>query len=177
MWHEEAVRRGLLLGLGLVALVALGRPSVAHAYERQVGLTLELGYSTTPIGMLPAHGIYVQGGVSVGLGDTWELRARLDYAFHPEPMHRWSAGAELVYLVDIFEVVPYLGVGVAGLVTLTDTLILGDFAVGGVVGLDVLLSREVTLGFVVRPYAVVTSLDYSPLWLEAGARLQFLIPY
>lgn len=177
MWHRQAVRRALLLGLGLMALVALGRPSVARAYERQIGLSLELGYAVVPTGPLPSHGVYAEGGVSVGLGDVWELRGRIAYAYHPEPMHRWAGGVELVYLVDIFEIVPFLGLGVSGLVTLNDTVVTGDFAANGVFGIDVLLSREVTLGAVVRPSVVITTIDTAPVWLEAGARLQWLIPY
>ncbi len=176
MWHSGGVGR-LLTGLGLVALVAFVRPGLAHAYERQIGLSLEAGYAVVPSGPLPPHGVYLEGGVSVGLGDTWELRGRIAYAYHPEPMHRWAGGVELVYLIDIFEIVPFLGVGVSGLVTLTDDFVAADFAAGGVVGFDVLLSRDVTLGICVRPSVVLTTLDTTPVWLEAGARLQWLIPY
>ena len=161
----------------MFALLALARPSTARAYERQIGLTLELGYAVTPTGPLPPHGIYVEGGVSVGLGDTWELRGRLAYAYHPAPMHRWAGGVELVYLIDVFEIVPFLGLGVSGIATLTDLTSTGDFAGNAVIGLDVVLSREATIGFVVRPSVVFTSLDSSPVWLEAGARLQYLFPY
>lgn len=177
MWHSGAVRRALLVGLGIVALVALGRPCEARAYERQVGLSLELGYAITPIGALPPHGVYAEGGVSVGLGDAWELRGRIAYAYHPAPMHRWAGGVELVYLIDVFEIVPFLGLGVSGIATLNDVVVTGDFAANAVVGLDVLLSRDVTLGIEVRPSVLLTSLDTAPLWLEAGARLQWLIPY
>lgn len=169
--------RRLLPVLGLVVGVLAAEPSVAHAYEQQLGLSLELGYAVLPTGPLPSHGAYAEAGVSVGLGDTWEIRGRVAYAWHPEPMHRWAGGLEVVYLVDVFEIVPFLGLGVSGLVTLNDTAVLGDFAAGGVVGLDVLLSREVTLGAVVRPSVVLTALDTAPLWLEAGVRLQYLLPY
>lgn len=176
MWHSGLVRRAtLVLGLALGALLA--QPALARAYEQQLGLTLELGYAVTPTGTLPPHGAYAEGGVSVGLGDTWELRGRVAYAYHPEPMHRWAGGVEVVYLVDILEVVPFLGLGVSGLVTLNGPSVTGDFGVGGVAGLDVLLSREVTLGVAVRPTVLLTSLDIAPVWIEAGARLQYLIPY
>jgi len=92
-------------------------------------------------------------------------------------MHRWAGGVELVYLVDVFEIVPYLGVGVSGIITLNDTALLGDFAVGGVVGFDVMLSREAALGVVVRPSVLLTALDTAPVWLEAGARVTWLLPY
>lgn len=152
-------------------------PSVAHAYEGQIGLSLELGYAVLPTGPLPSHGAYAEGGVAIGLGDTWELRGRIAYAYHPEPMHRWAGGVELVYLVDIFEIVPFLGIGVSGLVTLNDAAVNGDFAANGVFGFDVLLSRDVTIGVLARPSVVLTALDTSPVWLEIGARLQWLIPY
>jgi hypothetical protein len=177
MWHSGAVRRGGLIGLGLLALVAFAHPAVAHAYEGQIGLSLELGYAVIPTGPLPSHGVYADAGVAIGLGDTWELRGRLAYAYHPEPMHRWAGGVELVYVIDIFEVVPFLGLGVSGLVTLNDVLVTGDFAANAVLGFDVLLSREATLGISVRPSVVLTALDTAPVWLEMGARVQWLIPY
>jgi hypothetical protein len=177
MWHSPAVARAWTLVVGSLLVWAALAPSIARAYDRQIGLTLELGYAVTPSGPLPPHGIYAEGGASIGLGDTWEIRGRLAYAWHPQPMHRWAGGVELVYLIDILEVVPFLGLGVCGIVTLNDTSVLGDFAANAVIGLDVLLSREATLGFVVRPSVLFTSLDTSPVWLEAGARLQYLIPY
>jgi len=177
MWHSPRVARASAFVLGVVLAVGAWSPAVARAYERQIGLSLEAGYAVTPSGPLPPHGVYAEGGVSVGLGDAWELRGRIAYAWHPTPMHRWAGGVELVYLIDVFEVVPFLGLGVSGLVTLNGDALLGDFAGNAVIGLDVMLSREATLGFVVRPSVVLTSLDTSPVWLEAGARLQYLIPY
>lgn len=171
------MRRALLAILGVVALVALARPSTARAYEGQLGLSLELGYAVLPTGPLPSHGAYAEAGLAVGIGDTWEIRGRLGYAYHPEPMHRWAGGVELVYLIDVFEIVPFLGLGVSGLVTLNDVVVTGDFAANAVAGFDVLLSREVTLGLAVRPSFVLTALDSAPVWLEMGARLQWLIPY
>jgi hypothetical protein len=177
MWHTRGVRRAFLVGLGLFGLLAALGPARARAYDRQIGLALELGYAVVPTGPLPPHGAFAEGGVSIGFGDTWELRARVGYAFHPEPMHRWAGGVEIVYLIDVFEIVPYLGLGVSGLVTLNGAVVTGDFAGDVVLGFDVLLSREVTLGAVCRPSFVLTSLDTVPVWLEAGARLQVLIPY
>ncbi len=177
MCHSQPVRRALPYALGLGLALATLAPSPARAYERQIGLTLELGYAVLPSGPLPPHGAYAELGASVGLSDVWELRVRAGYAYHPEPMHRWVYGAEIVYLVDILEVVPFLGVGVLGVTTLVDPALSADFAVDGVFGLDVLLSREITLGVVVRPNVVLTALDTSPVWLEAGVRLQGLVPF
>ena len=69
-----------------------------------------------------------------------------------------------------------VGLGVDGLATLTGNVVRGDFAGHVVVGLDVLLARDLTLGFAVRPALVFTMLDTGAFWLEAGARLQWLFP-
>lgn len=150
-------------------------PCVAHAYEDQLGLSIEAGYAVSPTG-LPPHGVYGEVGLSVGLGDVWEIRGRVGYAYQPEPMHRWVGAVEVVYLVDIFEVVPFVGLGVDGLVTLNEGAVFGDFAAHLVVGLDVLLARDLTLGIAVRPAVVLTALDTAPVWVEAGARIQWLFP-
>jgi hypothetical protein len=149
--------------------------SPVRAYDRQIGLTLESGYSLAP--NLPAHGVFAEIGLSIGLGDTWEIRARAAYAYHPEPMHRIAGGAELVYLVDVFELVPFVGLGAAGIATDVSDVWSADFAVDLVAGLDVLLSRAVTLGAVLRPALVVTAIDRAPLWFEGGLRVQVLFPY
>jgi hypothetical protein len=150
-------------------------PTIAHAYEDQLGLSIEAGYAVAPSG-LPPHGVYGEVAVSVGLGDVWELRGRVGYAYHPEPMHRWVGALEVVYLVDVFEIVPFIGLGVDGLVTANGPAVFGDFAGHVVVGLDVLLARDLTLGIAVRPALVFTALDTAPVWLEAGVRLQWLFP-
>ena len=124
-----------------------------------------------------AHGVFAEIGLSIGLGDTWEIRARAAYAYHPEPMHRIAGGAELVYLIDVFEFVPFLGIGVAGIATDVSDVWTADLAADLVVGLDVLLTREVTLGGVLRPALVVTSINQAPLWFEGGLRVQVLLPY
>jgi hypothetical protein len=162
-----------LVATALAALASA--PSAAFAYEDQVGFSIEAGYAVAPSG-LPPHGVYGEVGVSVGLGDVWEIRGRIGYAYHPEPMHRWVGALEVVYLIDVFEVVPFLGLGVDGFVTLNAGSTFGDFAAHAVVGLDVLLSRDLTLGLAVRPAVVFTALDTAPVWLEAGARLQWLFP-
>ncbi len=100
----------------------------------------------------------------------------MGYAYHPEPLHRFVGALELVYLVDVFEVVPFVGLGVGGFVTANAGVVTGDFAGHLVVGLDVLLSREATLGIAVRPALVLTTIETAPVWLEAGVRLQWLLP-
>jgi len=62
MWHSQAVSRGAI-GTGALALALFAFPACAHAYDRMVGLSLELGYAVTPSGTLPPHGAYAEGGV------------------------------------------------------------------------------------------------------------------
>ena len=91
-------------------------------------------------------------------------------------MHRWVGALEVIYLVDVYELVPYLGLGVDALVTLQDSVVLADFAGHAVIGLDFVLARDLVFGIVVRPALVFTDWDRAPVWLEAGARLEWLFP-
>ena len=160
------------------ALALLG-PATAHAYEDQVGLAAGLGYAVIPSDTaLPQHGLAVQAEIGFGLGDTWELRALAGYAVEiaDEPLHRVHLGAELVYLLDILEVVPFFGVGIDLPLTihpLVDRI--PDFAGHAVVGIDWLLSRDFALGVEVRPYVLFTRLDAdAPVWLTTVIRAQVL---
>jgi hypothetical protein len=170
----------LALGAVLGGAMLAGMPSSARAYEDQVGLWAVAGYTgivgDTP---MPPHAIHAGVGVGVGLGDTWEIRGRLDYAFHVDAAHRTALSVDLVYVLDVLSVVPYLGVGAGGALTvLSQTLGLGelrgDFLAAVVLGLDVLLDRTWTFGVELRPTFVVTSLDAEPFVLSALARAQIL---
>jgi hypothetical protein len=163
-----------------VAFGASAPPGRALAYERQVGVWAAAGYTgivgDTP---LPPHAVHAGVGVGVGLGDTWELRGRLDYAFHVSTAHRASASVDLVYVVDVLSVVPYLGLGVGGALAALDPSLgrgelRGDFLAGAILGLDVLLGREWTVGVEIRPTFVVTDFDAEPLVLTALVRGQAL---
>ncbi len=165
-----------LLGLAIV----LGTASSARAYERQVGLFVGAGYTgiatNTPY---PPHAVAASVGVGVGLGDVWELRARLDYAYHPTAMNRIGGSVDLVYLVDVLTVVPYLGVSVGGSVSILDASLAlgdvrGDFLAGGLGGLDVILGREWTVGAEVRVTVAVTDFDRAGLSITGLLRAQAL---
>jgi hypothetical protein len=140
------------------------------------------GYAAiTTEGPLPTHGLLVQAEGAIGLGDLFELRFLASWAFHPgvEPLHRGSGGIELVYLVDVFQWVPFLGVGLDVPVSLhvrsaggTDAR--ADLAGHFVAGVDWLPERNWALGIEIRPYLLLTSLTVDPLWITALLRLQLL---
>ena len=146
----------------LALLAASGAlPSGARAYEDQLTLELGVGYAHAfTDGATPGPGVPLSLAASIGLDDVWTVRATLAYALHPgEPtMHIGLLGAELLYVVDILEVVPYFGVGVDALTTLSDGALGADFAAHVVVGADWLLSRTAYVGLDVRPYLLVSEL-------------------
>lgn len=164
----------------VVALSALTSPALA--YEDQLGVTATLGY-TGVFGdtSLPPHGATVGVGVSYGLGDTWEIRGRLDYALLFTSAHRGALTADLVYLIDVLSFVPYVGLSVGGAITNVDANALmtsqlrGDLLIGAVVGGDVMLGREWTIGFEVRPYVMPLHFASEPFDLAALLRVQRLI--
>jgi hypothetical protein len=170
------------LAHALALALALAAPSRAHAYEDQLGVSLGAGYSLIPGGAaLPEHGFVLQAGAGIGLGDVWELRFHGAWALQvaDAPLHRVVVGAEIVYLVDILEWVPFLGIGISAPISIpTDaSAIRGDFAVQGVVGLDWLPAREWAFGIEIRPYLNVTGMlraPGDPIWLTFVARAQYL---
>ena len=177
---SSAASRAALLGtrLGLMATLA---PSRALAYEDQVGLAAGLGYSLLASDTtLPMHGVAARVGASLGVGDTFELRLNGAYAFHfgDEPMHRAALAFEAVYLVDILEVVPFLGLGIGGILSvherMTGALLRGDFELHAVLGFDWLLSREFSIGLEARPTFLLTALSEDPIWITITARAQLL---
>ena len=167
--------------LGALSCVAvLAASASARAYDRQAGLFVGAGYTgivgDTPY---PPHAVAASVGAGFGLGDTWELRVRADYAAHLASMHRISAAVDVVYLVDVLSVVPYLGLSAGGSVSVLDASLAlealrGDLLLGGLVGLDVLIGREWTVGAEVRFAWAVTDFDREPMQLTGLARAQYL---
>lgn len=164
----------------LVFGTALTTTAPALAYERQLGVYVGAGYTgiatSTPY---PPHAVAASVGVGIGLGDVWELRAHLDYGFHVDAMHRVGGSVDLVYVLDVLTVVPYLGVSVGGVVSILDRSLMlgearGDFLAGGLAGIDVLLDREWTVGAEVRVNVGVTDFDRAGLLVTGLARAQVL---
>lgn len=165
-----------------IAAIAVLLPSPARAYEDRAALSLEAGYagilSDSP---LPDHGFVAGFGVGFGLSDVWELRVDAAYAFHPGTLHRMRGSAEVIYVIDVLTVVPYLGLGVGALGSVSvpggvePTQAWADFTAHAVVGFDVLLDRDWTVGLTVRPIFLLTSLPTDPFYLTITARASYLV--
>ncbi len=127
------------------------------------------GYAHAPTASLPRHGALFELSGSMGLSATLSLRARLSYAFHPadRPLHVGLAGADLLYLVDVLEVVPYFGAGLDGVGRARGGSLRMDGAVHLVAGLDYLASRQLALELDLRPYLLFTALHRAPVYLTA----------
>lgn len=158
----------------LASIAAL--PASARAYEDRAALSLEAGYgviaSSAP---LPNHGVVAGFGVGFGLSDVWELRVDAAYAYHPESLHRARGSAELIYVIDILDVVPYVGLGVGFFLSADPLVVRPDFEAHAVLGFDVLLDREWTVGLAVRPILLPTSIEYDPFYLTITGRVSYLI--
>ena len=166
-----------------VLLAPAGR---ARAYEDRASFAVELGWgvvgSSAP---LPTHGFVSGIGVGFGLNDTWELRVDAAYALHPSALHRLRTSVEIVYLVDIIEVVPFVGLGTGAAFSfiadeppppISSTLaVRPDFEAHIVTGFDVLLDRDWTVGIVVRPIFQLTSAENDLFYLTVTARAQLLV--
>jgi len=176
------------LGLALAAwLIATGPASEAHAYEDQFTLGIGLGYAHAFPSGAPHPGALAELSASTGLDATWTARARLAAAWHPseQALYRGVGGVELLYMIDVLELVPSLGLGLDAVITRwpvaagggDDAELRGDFAAHAVLGLDYLLSRELSLGLDVRPHLLVTALDDEPLYLTISASLVWVFDH
>ncbi|MFN9812177.1 MAG: hypothetical protein ACK6CU_21375 [Deltaproteobacteria bacterium] len=171
--------RSIVVALVGAAVVSLSGPP-ARAYDRQAGIFLDAGYAgiagDTPY---PPHAIAAGLGFGLGLGDTWELRLRADYAAHFSALHRLTGSVDVVYVVDVLSAVPYLGLSAGGALSFLDPSLSlgdlrGDLALGALVGLDVVLGRSWTVGGEARFAWLVTDLARQPLQFTVVVRAQYL---
>ena len=151
------------LALAIGTVLCAARP--AAAYEDQATLGVGLGYAHA-FGVDPASGAMLALSGSVGLGETLAARALLGYALHPsdEPLHVGVAGAELVYLIDVIELVPWFGLGADAVLRARAGELRPELAAHAVLGLDYLVSRALTLTLELRPYVMLTDLDGAPAY-------------
>jgi hypothetical protein len=162
----------------LGALLLCWAPAaVARAYEDQLTLGLGAGYAYAASSSQPQNGALFDLSSSVGLSAVLTVRARLSYAFHPaaRPLHAGLAGAELLYMVDVVELVPYFGAGLDAVGRAREPASLEvDGAVHLVAGLDYLLSRTLALGIDLRPLFLLTALHRDPLYVAVTASVTWL---
>ncbi|MFW5876662.1 MAG: hypothetical protein ACOCXM_07990 [Myxococcota bacterium] len=153
------------VALPCVALVLAMLPaSGTRAYEDQLTVGVDTGYALV-LAEGASHGWTVGADASVGLGDLFSLRGRAGYGFHPQGggLHVAAAGAEVLYLLDVLEWVPYFGVGADGFFMALDGSTRGDLGLHAVLGVEWLASRDWLLGLDVRPYVLPLAFRDAPL--------------
>jgi hypothetical protein len=157
------------------ALLYLAVAVPARAYEDQLTLGVGAGYAHAASDAVPRDGALFDVSASTGLGAVWSLRGRASYAFHPEaePMHVALVDAELLYLIDVLELVPYFGLGAGAAGRVGSGVGSGEVDVDptahAVIGLDYLMSRALTLELDARPYLLLTELERSPFYFGITA--------
>jgi hypothetical protein len=167
------------------ALTVLSTAATARAYEDVLTLDVELGaaFSLSPDFMSPCCGPLFGIANSIGLGDKFALRGRIEYAWLPsggDDVHAAIVGAELFYLIDVVQFVPFFGLGLdvfAGGPAPFDEPALG-FGGHAILGFDYLVSREIALGLDVRPHLffnAASDIDIEPLLLTANLRFSYRI--
>lgn len=160
----------------LVVALALSATR-AQAYEDQLTLGVGAGYGSALSDTQPRHGIVTDVAVSLGLDAVWSLRGRAAWGFHPadEAMHVLLGGGELLYLIDVLEVVPYFGFGLDAFGRVRRRTPKLDAAAHAVAGIDYLLSRDLTLELDLRAHVRVTDLDDDPIYLAVIVSTVFMV--
>jgi len=149
----------------------------ARAYEDKLTVGVEAGYAAVVVESdLPTHGFALGLASSIGLDDIWSVRAHVAWAYHPgsRDLHVGILGAEILYLVDIVQLVPFFGAGIDLLGTVFDGTAGIEAGVHIVLGLEYLLSRDALVAFEVRPHflplAIVEDGRLDPIYITAGVR-------
>jgi hypothetical protein len=131
--------------------------SPAAAYEDKLTLGAGAGYALAPASGVAAHGVAFDAHAGLGLGVEWQLRGGLTYAHHPAPgaaVHLGLARAELVYLVDIVEFVPFGGLGIGARLVHSGGDSALDFAAHAVLGVAYWISFDALLSLDVRAHVL-----------------------
>jgi hypothetical protein len=161
-----------------MALTQLFGPAAARAYEDTAGLAIDLGYAYASPQTLPHNGGLVGVEASIGLDDIWSVRGALTYSLHPgsSTLSVLTVGAELLYLIDVLEIVPYLGGGVDAIGSwTTGASFATEFGIHPVVGVDWLVDRGLALGLQVRPIFLVTAWSSEPIYLSVSLNATWLL--
>jgi hypothetical protein len=177
-WYLRDVPRAF--AAVLTGLLAWAASAPAQAYEDQASIDAEIAYvHAFAKGSGATNGVAVAAGASLGLSNVLTVRGQLMWAFHPSDAASFSVAwlsADLVYVIDVLEIVPYFGAGLDGAATFQsgrDSEL--EFGVHPVIGFDYLLSRKLALGIQVKPVFVLTALDTMPVYLQAGVTLSYLL--
>jgi hypothetical protein len=170
LWYLPDVRHPLLYLFLSGLLVYAWTPSSAFAYEDQATLGVDLGYAARLADQGPYHGAVFSAQSSLGLNDIWSIRARLAYAIHPDsrPLHLFFTSADIIYLVDILQIVPFFGGGIDGIGTLRDKEFTIDGGIHAVLGVDYLWSRDFVTGIEVRPLVFISRFETHPAYFTVN---------
>jgi hypothetical protein len=165
-----------LRGGATAAMLCIAVAAPARAYEDQLTVGAGAGYAYAASSALPRSGVIFDLSASAGLGPAWSVRARASYALHPDdqPLHAMLLGGDLLYLIDVVELVPYFGAGASGVGRAYRDEFELDAAAQLVVGLDYLISRELTFELEARPYLLLTELDRDPFYGAVSASVVFM---
>lgn len=177
--REAVSSLGRILGLGAVAAVAVfgSLPSKAQAFERQWHLGANLGsegLNTANWG--PTGGVYA----AYGLNDYFDVSLSLSTTYHPASpeLSSFHALAGIAYKLDVFRWVPSIGVQLGG--SYIDGTAPGTDLSGGHLSLapyfalDYAFSRQVAVGFEVKPIAFLSpNVEFATLQLLLRAEYRF----
>ncbi|HTU62788.1 MAG TPA: hypothetical protein VMF89_30205 [Polyangiales bacterium] len=165
------------MNVAVLLLAASALPSAARAYEDQLSFGVGAGYAYATQAGASDHGAYFQLEASLGVSPTWSLRGVLGYGEHPATLRlsQGLLGVEALYLVDVLELVPYAGVGIDGLASITAADTHFAFGAHPVLGIDWLLGRSFLLGLCARPIFVLSELERGPLYLTVSLTAAWLL--
>lgn len=104
----------MYLSLPAILAVTLLAPRAAEAYERQWHAGLSLGYANLSTAAVDLHGFAGALHLTYGLNDMFNLMAEVDTTVHPGGALTLSGSAGVSYVIDILQVVPYVGVMAGG---------------------------------------------------------------
>jgi hypothetical protein len=168
----------LIATCSFAALIGLmAAPPRVHAYEDQRTVGLGLGYAHAVSDALPGPGASIDLSASVGLNAVWTARAHLTYGLHPgsKPLHVGVIAAELLYVIDILEFVPYFGAGLGAVGQAYAGAFNAYPAAHAVAGIDYLLSRALALELDARAHLLLTALQDEPLYLTATLSVVWIL--
>ena len=170
------------LGTALVLL----NPGSTRAFEDTLAVGVDAGYAAF-VDAPGRHGFGAGLDLDVGLSDMFSFRARAAYgAFLNETPaarqgHFLGLQLEVIYLIDILDIVPYVGAGLTGAYRFESKKMTADnsFFNGGVhaaLGIEYLFTRAWSLAVDVRVgwLPIVSYGDESQVHLSAGLRLSRL---
>jgi hypothetical protein len=154
-------------------------PSASRAYEDKAGLAVDLGYADATQARLPHNGALVGLEASLGLDDIWTVRGALTYSLHPgnPALSVLTLGAELLYLIDVLEVVPYLGAGLDAIGSWAPGAVSfkTEFGVHPVFGVDWLVDRNWAIGLQGRPVFLISAWNREPIYLSVSLNATWLL--